>query len=216
MPFSWTGFYIGAHAGWGWGKTEWSDGCLDLNPANSFCEAEALGPLGSYNLNGFLGGGQVGYDWQLGWAVFGIEADASWSDIKGSGICLGERQCSSKIDAFGTITGRFGGAFDRALLYVKGGGAWAHEKHTVVQLSSATTSSLSDTRWGWTVGAGVEYAFAPNWSGKIEYDFLDFGRDAHIFAFTPNFGVSGDVRQTIHTVKLGLNYRFGGSTNAGY
>src|SRR5437867_4945502 len=114
-PFNWTGFYIGAHVGAGWSTKEWSEeGLVLLN----------------YNLNGFLGGGQLGYNWQSGWAVFGVEADASWTDIKGSGTCFVDFQCSSKIDALGTITARFGGAVDRALVYVKGGGAWVHDKHT--------------------------------------------------------------------------------------
>jgi len=188
-PFNWIGFYIGAHVGAGWSTKEWSE--VGIVFAN-------------YNLNGFLGGGQIGYNWQSGWAVFGVEADASLADIKGSFF---EGGISSKIDSLGTVTARFGGAVDHALVYVKGGGAWAHDKHEIEGLSS------SETIWGWTVGAGVEYAFAPNWSGKVEYNFLDFGK--HTFTFEP-IPLQEDIRQTVHTVKFGINYRFGGPMVARY
>ncbi len=192
-PFNWTGFYIGAHVGAGWSTNKWflENGFVDAN----------------FNLNGFLGGGQIGYDWQSGWAVFGVEADASWTDIKGNASCDGLDQCSSKIDALGTITAKFGGAVDRALVYVKGGVAWVHEKHTFDFVLSD-----SDTRWGWTVGTGVEYAFAPSWSGKVEYNFLDFGKDHFSLSDAREF----DIRETVHTVKFGINYRFGGPLVARY
>ena len=202
-PFNWTGFYIGAHVGAGWSTKEWT--LLQSDFPSS--------PIGNFNLNGFLGGGQIGYNWQSGWAVFGVEADASAADIKGSTLCTNLAFCSSKIDALGTITARFGGAVDRALVYVKGGGAWEHEKNARI----GTEFSESKTRWGWTVGTGVEYAFAPNWSGKVEYNFLDFGK-ANFFRDTiaEAEGVSVDIRQSVHTVKFGLNYRFGGSMVGGY
>jgi outer membrane immunogenic protein len=187
-PFNWTGFYVGAHVGAGWSTKEWS--------------SEGV-TVANYNLNGFLGGGQIGYNWQSGWAVLGVEADASLTNIKGDFFAF-----SSKIDALGTVTARFGGAVDHALVYVKGGGAWAHEKHTI-----EGEISDSQTRWGWTVGTGVEYAFAPNWSGKVEYNFLDFGK-ANFFGDVVDGGV--DIRQTVHTVKFGLNYRFGGPMAGGY
>lgn len=187
-PFNWTGFYIGAHVGAGWSTKEWSEvGVVFAN----------------YNLNGFLGGGQIGYNWQSGWAVFGVEADASGTDIKGS---LNELGLDSKIDALGTITARFGGTVDHALVYVKGGGAWAHDKHDIEGLSA------SETIWGWTIGSGVEYAFALNWSGKVEYNFLDLGK--HTFTFEN--GLQEDIRQTVHTVKFGINYRFGGPLASRY
>jgi len=222
-PFSWTGFYVGAHVGWGWGKNEWSDRCALQDDLT--CTHPIAGPAGSYNLNGFLGGGQVGFNWQSGWAVFGVEADASWSDIKGSGPCDVLQQCSSKIDALGTITGRFGRAIEHALFYVKGGGAWLHEKHTIENpnigpSSNAQWDSTGDTKWGWTVGAGVEYAFAPNWSGKVEYDFLDFGKDTQAFVRSchacTSVGDNLNLRQTVHAIKLGINYRFGGPVAARY
>jgi outer membrane immunogenic protein len=207
-PFSWSGFYIGGHVGAGWGTKEWSDLVIDGDPITA-------APFGNYNINGFLGGGQIGLNWQSGWTVFGVEADASWSDLHGGGGCFfaGKFSCRSKVEWFGTVTGRVGAAVDRALIYLKGGGAWAHEKHDIFfnGKGGGLIARLSDTRWGWTVGGGIEYAFAPAWSAKVEYNYLDFGKKGHGFSFDDgqtivNFGM--DVRQSIHAVKFGLNYRF--------
>jgi len=216
-PFSWTGFYIGGHVGYGWGDKDWSDFFDPINPLNTVPGRDTR-----YHVNGFLGGGQIGYNWQSGWTVFGFEADASWANIDGSGIgpafggsCLQQDGgCSTKVEALGTIAARLGIAVDRALLYAKGGAAWVHEKHTTGSHSDPIlqwSGTTSETRWGWTIGAGIEYAFAPNWSGKIEYNYLDFGKDQVSFTFTPaqTFGAAGTLEQTMHVVKLGLNYRLG-------
>src|SRR5262245_6855022 len=124
--FTWTGFYIGAHVGAGWGTKEWHDFAdVDRSEIDLF-----PGPQGSYNVNGFLGGGQIGFNWQSGWWVFGIEADASGANLRGSGFCFFDfdggdlHTCNTKVTALGTITGRLGfTVIDRAMIYVKGGGA---------------------------------------------------------------------------------------------
>jgi len=221
-PFSWAGFYIGGHAGGGWGDKKWSD-YFDPLPNG----IRIAGPDASYHVNGALGGGQIGYNFQSGWTVFGVEADASWTSIKGSGGilpsglfgCLTVNECTSKIEALGTITARLGVAVDRVLLYAKGGGAWVHEKHTVRAFDLQApndplfnfSGTTSETRWGWTAGAGVEYAFTNNWSAKIEYNYLDFGKNevAVTFPAPTGFGAGGTLHQTLHVVKGGLNYRFG-------
>ena len=105
-----------------------------------------------------------------------------------------------------TLTGRAGLAFDRWLVYGKGGVAWAHEKYDTNFYTFPGTASLSETRIGWTVGAGVEYAFAPNWSTKLEYNYMDFG--TRNVSFAP-FRTT-EIDQQIHAVKLGINYKFGG------
>jgi len=228
-PFSWTGFYIGGHAGGGWGDKKWSDW---FDPIN---EISTVAPDASYHVNGPLAGGQIGYNFQSGWTVFGVEADASWTGIKGHGNndpfkfapplvpsgtgCLDLQECTSKIEALGTITARLGVAVDRVLFYAKGGAAWVHEKHTV-RASDPTapndplfnfTSTTSQTRWGWTAGGGIEYGFTQNWSAKIEYNYLDFGKDEVAFTLPAptGFGVGGTLRQTLQVVKAGVNYRFG-------
>lgn len=230
-PFNWTGFYIGGHAGYGWGKNKWNDFFDPINSGSAY-----PGPDASYNTDGFLAGGQIGYNWQTGAIVIGIEADASWTGIKGSGhndplwsgvpapggvgSCLDfQGSCETKVQALGTITGRLGVAADRTLFYAKGGAAWLNEKHTF-RASDPTdpTNNLSNfgattekTRWGWTVGAGIEYAFVGNWSAKIEYNYLNFSDEKIGFTFpAPNnsFGVGASVEHTMHIVKGGINYRF--------
>jgi outer membrane immunogenic protein len=225
-PFSWTGFYIGGHAGYGWGDKKWSDQFVPQDSSQN-----VPGPDASYDVNGVLGGGQIGYNFQYGWTVFGIEADVSAADIKGSGSndprafgppifntgtgCLDRTgDCTSKIEAFGTLTARLGIAADRVLFYAKGGAAWAHEKHTLratdPDIASLNfTSTTSQTRWGWTAGAGVEYALSNNWSAKIEYNYLDFGKDQVVFNLPDSsFDIGATLHQTLHVVKGGLNYRF--------
>jgi outer membrane immunogenic protein len=227
VVYSWSGCYIGIHGGGGFGHTRWSDPLA--SPANFV--------FSSHDTDGGLAGGQVGCDWQNNAFVFGIEGTASWADLTGDsldslspgGITLRDH---TKIDFIGTITGRLGWALDRTLLYVKGGGAVINNQLRVTcdtGLGSCAGfplgtlfASADDSRWGWTVGAGIEYAFANSWSGKIEYNFMDFGRDNSTFTGGPpiagitpfQFGID----QHVHVIKAGLNYRFnwGGPVMAAY
>jgi outer membrane immunogenic protein len=175
-------------------------------------------------MNGFLGGGQIGYNWQAGQWVYGLEADASFADIKGHGSCgpQGFLNCTTKVDGLATFAARLGFAVDHALIYAKGGGAWAHNKLGVgnsglVEAPCAgdpahtcpiAGGSISNDRWGWMFGAGIEYALAGNWSAKVEYNYLDFGNKDYVVADAPVLAVG----QHIHLVKFGVNYRFAGGT----
>lgn len=206
--FSWSGLYLGAHVGGAWGTVE-----SQLNDPKS----DAFLPLSSHGVNGFVGGGQVGFNIQVNpWLVIGIEGDASWTDVKGTAPCLVVFACSTKVDWMATATGRLGFARDRLMVYVKGGGAWAESKHSLVLGLSPDSFSAdaSKTRMGWTVGTGVEYAFSGNWSAKVEYNFMDFGSDtlgSTLHSGTKSApGPDVDINQQIHVVKFGLNYRFGG------
>jgi outer membrane immunogenic protein len=109
------------------------------------------------------------------------------------------------------LTGRVGLAFDRWLVYGKGGVAWSGDRYSTNRYTFPGSVEISDTRWGWTAGAGVEYAFAPQWSAKLEYNFMDFG--TRTYSFAP--GTTTDIDQQIHAVKLGVNYKFGGGPSAG-
>jgi outer membrane immunogenic protein len=193
--YDWTGFYIGGHVGYGWGQKDWRDN-FGLNASST--------------PNGFLGGGQVGYNYQIGQYVLGIEADGSWSGIKGGTTALGAA-IDNNVDWTSTVTGRAGMAFDRWLVYGKGGVAFAGDRFRTNRYTPATLE-VTDTRVGWTVGAGVEYAFAPAWSAKLEYNFMDFGTRA--VSFAP--GTSTDIDQQVHAVKFGINYKFGGPLMARY
>jgi len=214
--YNWTGFYVGGHVGYGKGMKDWLNSSFD------------------YQVKGFLGGGQVGYNQQVGNVVFGIEADASWGNIKGDqtlnigGPVIGLTQtgvATTTIDGLATLTGRLGLAQDRWLVYVKGGAAWAHERHNLaINLASVGPPAITQTanangsedRLGYVFGIGSEWAFWGNWSFKSEYNYVHLGTRAVRFAgsqtlagvATP-FTTDLDIQQSLHLAKFGVNYRFG-------
>jgi outer membrane immunogenic protein len=176
-------------------------------------------PISQTQTNGFLGGVQGGYNWQVApWAVIGVEAQFSWTDLKGTSPCVLVLACSTEHDWITTLAGRFGVTYDRLMLYVKGGVAWSKVTYSAsLTLGSPFdfTTSVSDTRFGPMFGAGVEYAFLGNWSAKIEYNFIDFRDQDYTFPlafaagpFNVNLNFDTTIREKIHLVKAGLNYRF--------
>ena len=195
---NWTGFYIGGHVG-----GAWSDRCLTV-AAGAF--------LGSAcnDTSGWLAGGQVGFNIQTGQFVFGVEFSGSWSDIGGgnsTGTFPGGARFSSDGKSLLLLTGRVGYAFDRVLIYVTGGGAWA--RNSVDFFNGVVVNSVDFDRQGWTIGGGFEYAFSPNWSLAGQYNFVDLGSKSVAFAFPAAAVVSGSVSQDVHMATLRLNYRFG-------
>jgi len=193
--FSWTGFYFGGHVGGGFSDSSWSD--------------PFTGATNSFNNMGFLGGAQVGANVQFNWLVVGLEGDFSWTSLKGSGNDSIGDALNTRTDWTSTVTGRVGMAFDRFLVYGKGGLALAQDQSSLTDLAGNTASS-SFTRTGWTAGAGLEYAFNRNWSAKLEYDYLGFGLQALSFT-TPLLGtVTSNANLNVQEVKAGLNFRFGG------
>jgi len=192
--YDWTGFYVGGHVGYGWADQDWA--------------LTAGAPLGSHSSDGFLGGLQAGYNVQFNQIVVGVEGDISWADLNGAGVCGAAGLCSTSTDWLATVTGRLGYAFDNALLYGKGGVAFAGNDYA----ETAGPGTASETKTGWTVGVGLEYAFAPNWSTKVEYNYMDFGTDGLIFSD----GAPISVDQTANVVKFGINYKFGGPLVARY
>jgi outer membrane immunogenic protein len=225
-PYSWTACYVGGHVGVGWGRKEFSD---NVNAVND------LGGSIPFNVGAdFLGGGQIGCDYQFAsnW-VIGIAGDFSWANIEGqtddpffAGKNGNPETLYAKTDFLATATGRIGYAWDHYLLYAKGGAAWAHDKYSISNMGAfagglclngnGCNPTASETRFGWTVGGGFEWAFANNWSTFIEGDYYGFGTKGITFT-DPNaaviFGTGGtsttyDVKQYIAAVKIGLNYRF--------
>ena len=178
-PFTWTGFYVGVNGGWGFGRSDFSA------PFDS----------GSFNTDGGLIGGTLGYNWQLGSLVLGVEGDADWSNIRGSSGCTGPTICSTRNNWLGTVRGRVGYAMNRFMPYVTGGLAVGDIHNDIAGVGTA-----SETKAGWTVGGGLEYAFAGPWSAKIEYDYVDLGRGASILGSDAKFQTS--------IVRAGLNYHF--------
>lgn len=188
----WSGVYVGAIAGYGWGDKDVYD-------------TEEPDDQGSYNVDGFLGGLEAGANWQSDRLVLGVEGDFSFTGMEGDGLIDGDDPMATDIDYLATLTGRLGFAANQALFYVEGGGAWVGEDHAFGSIANGDYDTASGNRWGWVVGAGVEYALNDKWSAKIEYNYMDFG--SHNVRFS-DAGEDVTVDQQIQTVKLGVNFRF--------
>jgi outer membrane immunogenic protein len=244
VPYTWTGCHVGGHVGGAWDRTTYSDpGTLAppffggapvltqnfANPGQSF----------SANSQGaFLGGVQAGCDYEFAshW-VIGIGGDVSWTNLNSltndpffGGKNNAPVRFSARTDEIATLTGRVGYAWDRVLVYGKGGAAYAHDRYA--QNNSAAINNAffgcdngivggplvgcntagSADRWGWTAGVGVEWAFATNWSAMIEYDH--YGFDTRTLSMNvlnnsvPVIPANLNIRHDIDTIKVGINYRF--------
>ena len=198
--YNWTGFYVGGHVGYGWGDKDWT-----FPPPSD--------PPGvNFDVDGFLGGGQIGFNWQAGNWVFGIEGEFSWSGIDGAATLTPpgspSATFSSELNWIATLTGRIGYAWNNWLWYVKGGGAWADEDHSISSVGTPTAAA-SGSASGWTIGGGAEYGFAPNWSARVEYSYYDFGSKTYTFTAAGSPAEDLAIDQQIHAVKFGINYRFG-------
>ena len=190
--FNWTGFYIGATAGYGWGTTNQSDGFVS-SP--------------TFKWDGALVGGTIGWNWQAPGSaiVFGIEGDISWAGIKGSlptsgAWGCGGPTCHNEVQSLATIRGRLGVAMDRVLVFATGG--WAYGK-VYADFNSCAGACVANTNSGWTAGAGFEWAFAQNVSMKVEYLYVDLGS----FVATVPGGTTGLVAK-FNLVRVGANWRF--------
>ncbi len=210
---NWTGLYIGAFGGAVYGSSK--------------MEFPGLGAAGP-QIAGALGGGTLGYNYQMGPWVLGLEGDAGWTNAKGSVACAGpvaanqdalfSTDCAGKSDFIATATARLGYAWGRALYYAKAGGAWTHESFTVTcnqptgtpipcenpAGANLTQISVADDRAGWTVGYGVEFALTPNWSAKGEVNYIDFGNRN----LTAQDGTVINAGMRVTEGKIGINYRF--------
>jgi outer membrane immunogenic protein len=181
---NWTGFYLGGHVGYGWGGNDWTDSALPgWGVSNDF--------------DGFIGGGQLGFDYQIGNIVVGLQGELSGASLEGKSIDVYGDAFKNEASWIASVTGRVGFTVDRALFYVKGGAAWTDLD------SKWDWAGASKTRDGWTIGGGLEYAFAPNWSAFVEYNYYDFGDKTTIVDSYP-FKVDTDI----NVVKVGVNYRF--------
>ncbi len=191
-PNTWAGFYIGINGGYGWGG---GDDTFTDAASNSYTRAKPEG--------GF-GGGQIGYNFQSGSIVYGVETDFQGGDISDS-VTNGVNTSRERLDWFGTARGRLGYAFGPALLYGTGGFAYGDVKQHALLGGDAFDNAA--TRTGYTVGGGIEYKLTSAWSLKAEYQYIDFGSDK----LTDGAGVStGDLDTNYQTARIGLNYRFGG------
>jgi len=225
-PVDWTGVYIGVHGGVGYGR-------------DRIGFVGAVDPAVSVHHAGLLGGGQIGYNYQFSnrW-VLGVEGDASGANLHGGATCGATTglsaggfpggfspffmSCNTKLNWLATVTGRLGYAWDRSLLYLKGGAAFTNENVTVNcvvgpaavlgirqcnnQVGALLASVSSSTnRAGWTLGFGSEFAFDDHWSAKAEYDYMGFGNRTSTASDGTTLLTS---RTNVQVTKIGLNYRF--------
>lgn len=236
IAYSWTGCYVGANAGYGWGSNH-AGLVVPGDPGSQafYVPAIAAGSLPTsigYDQSGFIGGGQAGCNYQVQNWVFGVEADIDWANVKGSttinsaavgGITPGTFAASSNLQWLGTVRGRVGYTpVDRWLVYATGGLAYGASNH---QYSAAYpvvtdlfTSSQTDTKYGYVIGAGVEWAFLNNWSAKAEYLYYDLGLSTNVTIPGGRdiaFVAAGTLRPLSNTfsdrgniVRVGLNYKF--------
>jgi len=181
--FTWTGFYIGANAGYGWGSVRES------------------APIGFHDTDGFIGGGQIGYNYQVGQVVFGVEADFQGADLSSRVDNVFGDYATTELNWFGTVRGRIGFAIDRFLPYVTAGFAYGNVNTSFQFPRLGASFGKDNTQFGYAVGAGVEYAFTNNFTAKLEYMYVDLDR-----ASIPGLGVK--VGTDVSIVRAGLNYKF--------
>jgi outer membrane immunogenic protein len=237
--YNWTGFYVGGNVGYSWGRS--SDTSTLTNGAGTvlFTSTDKT------NLNGVIGGGQIGYNWQMQSWVWGLEADIQGSGEKGSrdftcgiGVCTPPSGgflalvipgpavpvgLTQKIEWFGTVRGRAGVLVTpKVLLYGTGGLAYGEVKTSEAIGAVPALFSTTATNVGWTVGAGIEGAIGGNWTAKLEYLYVDLGRVSGSFvtpfaAFGGGFVTSSySSRITDNILRVGVNYRFDGPVVAKY
>ncbi len=182
--YNWTGFYIGGNAGWGWARLSDS--------------------VGGTNLNGFVGGGQIGYNWQVSNFVLGLETDFQGSDqhlTETGTIGATAVTGTARVNWFGTIRGRVGVAANNWLFYVTGGGAYTNVGASLT--AAGATVSTSTTKWGGTVGGGVEYGINRQWTVGLEYLYVDTGSQTITVG-----GVSDSLRIQDNILRAKVNFRF--------
>lgn len=181
--YNWTGFYIGLNGGGAWGTSKWDS-------------------IGSFDVSGGMIGGTAGYNWQVGQFVFGLEGDADWTNISGKTSSACAFGCKTSNSWLATVRGRVGYSFDRFLPYLTGGLAFGNIKPV-----QAGFAGGDDTNVGWTVGGGMEFVIAGNWTAKAEYLFVDLGKFNCGLGCGSGFNPD-NVSFTSHVVRGGVNFRF--------
>ena len=184
VSYNWTGGYVGINGGYGWGRSNF----------------QGVPTTGSFDVNGLLIGVTAGYNQQVGQAVFCIEADLDYNDMRGSAVC-GAFTCGTRAPWLGTARGRIGYAFDRFMPYLTGGLAFGDIKASTTGFPGATQTKL-----GWTLGGGVEFALVGPWTAKLEYLYADLGTFDCGAACTATPPQNVSFRTNI--VRAGINYRF--------
>jgi len=218
--YNWAGFYIGGHVGGAWTNEQWVNSAAtapfaDLSPGQGFRQRGT----------GFMGGGQIGYNWQANNFVFGIEGTVSALDntgrvtntVFGGGL---DDQFSWRTNFMATVVGRAGLAINNNLLYLKGGYAGVNNRLSVVDnVANPSTGSGSQTHWanGWTIGGGWEYGITRNWTVGVEYNYAAFERDTYQLAGTSAGTYTFDAKpRDLQWAVVRLNYKFDAPVIARY
>jgi outer membrane immunogenic protein len=206
--YDWSGYYVGLNGGGGSSHQCWD-----------FVGAGTLPSEGCHNATGGTAGALLGYRWQSTNWLFGVEAQANWADFSGDNVStlIPAQRNRSQIDAFGLITGQVGYAWNNALFYVKGGGAIVDDRYDIygapgfVGAGTALASSGHQAAGGGTVGAGLEYGFAPNWSIGIEYDHIFLGgRTVELTSVPGGAAFQSDrIGQDVDIGLFRVNYKIG-------
>ena len=205
-PFSWTGFYIGAHGGVATGdtsgRTDLSGLPFGLDTVNS-----------DYDMSGGIWGGHIGYNHQRGQTVIGIEGTWSSLDLQGDTSCGIFGTCRRSTDWLATVVGRLGYAMDRAMVYGLAGVAWGKVETDSEALFGALQFTGSETHVGWVAGVGLEYAVTNNILARVEYNHVDLGSERQdldvSFLGTPTGGtVPSKVDLSADIIKVGVSWKF--------
>jgi outer membrane immunogenic protein len=214
-PFIWTSCYGGGQAGGGFGQKNLTDSAGVVSAISGFTSA-------NLNTSGYMLGGQIGCDYQFtpNW-VIGVEGAASGGNIGGSagvatpGLPGDSATFKQTTDLLTSVTARVGYAWNNWLLYGKGGAAWASDRYSAFDALAAYDFEGSETRFGWTAGAGLEWAFSDIWSVRFEYDYYGFGTRG-VSVIDNVSGTVGplDIRQNVQVVKLGFNLHVFGQPGA--
>jgi outer membrane immunogenic protein len=180
--YNWTGMYIGINGGGAWGQSGWDT-------------------TGNFDMHGWLFGGTLGYNWQAGPVVFGLEGDIGWSNIGGTTTTACGLGCETRNSWLGTVRGRLGYAIDRFMPYITGGLALGD-----VRASTPGFAGASQTNAGWTGGGGVEFAVAPQWTAKAEYLYVDLG--SFNCGLSCGAAATDNVSFRTSIIRGGINYKF--------
>ncbi|MBI4723484.1 MAG: porin family protein [Rhodomicrobium sp.] len=205
-PNSWAGFYVGINGGYGW-----SDAGNTIGYSGGFADGDLSGRA---QPQGGFGGGQIGYNFYSGGLVFGVETDFQGGDIGESVTSItaagNDFTGKERVDWFGTARGRLGYAFGGTLVYGTGGFAYGdvHQRASVTDGINSAVLSNDGTQTGWVAGGGIEFKINPAWSLKGEYQYIDLGSEKLTDA--ANTFSTDSLDTSFQTVRLGLNYRFGG------
>lgn len=231
--YSWTGFYLGLNAGYGWANDDNNVSFINGDPVfyGPALLAGAIPTSLNPSAGGFIGGGQAGYNWQSGPAVFGLETDLQYANIAGSASTTTTvgffptitTSAQTKVDWFGTLRPRLGFTVAPSFLfYVTGGLAYGHVSSSASTLvvgpaiSNCATNlycsvgAAGQDRAGWTAGGGLEYALAAPWSVKVEYLYVDLGHETYNMPSTLAVGAGMQATTAFHEniIRGGVNYKF--------